>query len=290
MSGGDFVSKKNIIMEKAIELFSKKGVESTSIQDITEACGISKGAFYLSFKSKDDLLVEITDYFIKKFIAVQNKILDDNIPVDEKLPKFFYFNFKLLEEHYSFISMCMRENFQPMNNEVIKKIKEFNAIQHEALLSIIHQTYGNRGEQLKYDLLLVVRGLLVSYTEFITTHPQKYNLERLADCLAEKVNIIAEHSKLHFVTEQLWNSISYAHIEEMVSKEYILSLLEQLDGQYKEMPLIEESIALLMEEMKKERPRLAILNGLVSNLENLEDFSLVVFLLKQYVLNLQTVS
>lgn len=67
------MSKKLMIMEKAIELFSKNGVESTSIQDITNACGISKGAFYLSFKSKDDLLVEITDYFIKNLSPYKTK-------------------------------------------------------------------------------------------------------------------------------------------------------------------------------------------------------------------------
>jgi len=284
------VSKKLMIMEKAIELFSKNGVESTSIQDITNACGISKGAFYLSFKSKDDLLVEITDYFIKKFIAVQNEILDDSIPVNEKLPKFFYYNFRLLEEHYSFISMCMRENFQPMNNEVIQKIKEFNTVHNEALLTIIHQTYGEKVEHFKYDLLLVVRGLLISYTEFITTHPRKYNFEQLANSLAEKVNIIAEHSTLHFVTEKLWNTKSASSFVEMVSKEHILYLLRQLEGQYKKTPLIDESIHLLMEELMKEKPRLAILSGLASNLQKNEDFSMVVFLVRQYVSNLQSVS
>lgn len=283
------MSKKIMIMEKAIELFSKKGVESTSIQDITNACGISKGAFYLSFKSKDDLLVEITDYFIKKFIALHNKILDDHIPVNEKLSKFFYDNFKLLEEHYSFISMCMRENFQPMNNEVINKIKEFNTIHNKAVLTIINQTYGKKIEHFQYDLLLVVRGLLVSYTEFITTHPQKYDFKLLAECLAQKVNIIAEHSTLHFVTDQVWNEKACSSYEKMISEEYILSLLEPFEGQQKE-PLVDETIQLLKHELGKEKPSLALLAGLVSNLQNDEEFSWVVFLIKQYVSNLQSVS
>lgn len=276
-------------MEKAIELFSKKGVEATSIQDITNACGISKGAFYLSFKSKDDLLLEITDYFIKKFIALHNKILDDRIPVDEKLKRFFYDNFKLLEEHYSFISMCMRENFQPMNHEVINKIKEFNTIHNKAVLTIINQTFGKKVEHFQYDLLLVIRGLLLSYTEFITTYPQKYDFKLLAECLAQKVNIIAEYSNLHFVTDKIWNAKACSSYEEMISKEHILAMLEQFDGQQKE-PLIDETIHLIKDELGKENPSLAMLTGLASNLQRDEEFSWVVFLIKQYVSNLLSVS
>ena len=42
-------SKKQLIIEKAVELFAENGFESTSVQQITERCGISKGAFYLIF-------------------------------------------------------------------------------------------------------------------------------------------------------------------------------------------------------------------------------------------------
>ena len=63
------LDRKQLIMEKAIELFAARGFESTSVQQITEHCGISKGAFYLSFKSKDELILEIIDYFMKRFIT-----------------------------------------------------------------------------------------------------------------------------------------------------------------------------------------------------------------------------
>lgn len=37
--------KKQLIMDKALELFAKQGFEATSVQQITDHCGISKGAF-----------------------------------------------------------------------------------------------------------------------------------------------------------------------------------------------------------------------------------------------------
>ena len=60
--------KKQLIMEKALELFAEKGFEATSVQQITEHCGISKGAFYLSFKSKDELILALIDHFMMQVL------------------------------------------------------------------------------------------------------------------------------------------------------------------------------------------------------------------------------
>ncbi|MFS8629945.1 MAG: TetR/AcrR family transcriptional regulator, partial [Bacillales bacterium] len=51
------MTKRELIMERALELFAENGFEATSVQQITERCGISKGAFYLYFKSKDELIL-----------------------------------------------------------------------------------------------------------------------------------------------------------------------------------------------------------------------------------------
>jgi AcrR family transcriptional regulator len=51
-------SKKEHIINKAIEFFSNNGFTGTRIDDITEALGIAKGTFYLYFKSKRDLLLD----------------------------------------------------------------------------------------------------------------------------------------------------------------------------------------------------------------------------------------
>lgn len=43
----------------AIRLFAAQGYEATSVQQIVEAAGVTKGALYHHFTSKDDLLYEI---------------------------------------------------------------------------------------------------------------------------------------------------------------------------------------------------------------------------------------
>lgn len=52
----------NLILDVAFRLFMEKGYEHTSIQDIIDHLGgLSKGAIYHHFKSKEDLLVAVTD-------------------------------------------------------------------------------------------------------------------------------------------------------------------------------------------------------------------------------------
>jgi TetR/AcrR family transcriptional repressor of nem operon len=45
------------------ELFLAKGVAATSLDDITSRAGVSKGLFYLYFRSKDELLAAMQDQF-----------------------------------------------------------------------------------------------------------------------------------------------------------------------------------------------------------------------------------
>src|SRR6202041_3634236 len=51
------------LLEAGRELFLAKGVAATSLDDITSRAGVSKGLFYLYFRSKDDLLTALQDQF-----------------------------------------------------------------------------------------------------------------------------------------------------------------------------------------------------------------------------------
>jgi AcrR family transcriptional regulator len=58
----------NRILNQAMRLFLEKGYHGTSINDITQAAGITKGALYWHFKSKEALLREIIRKFDKNFL------------------------------------------------------------------------------------------------------------------------------------------------------------------------------------------------------------------------------
>lgn len=65
-----------MIKKCAVDLFLKKGVDDTSVNDIVRKAGIAKGTFYLYFQNKDDLINAVFEKFGEEFfqkIVVQNK-------------------------------------------------------------------------------------------------------------------------------------------------------------------------------------------------------------------------
>ena len=53
------IETKNRIYNAAINLMDRKGFEKITITDISKKAGVSVGAFYHYFKSKNDILAEI---------------------------------------------------------------------------------------------------------------------------------------------------------------------------------------------------------------------------------------
>ncbi|MBQ9276797.1 MAG: helix-turn-helix transcriptional regulator, partial [Clostridia bacterium] len=49
------------IIEAAKSLILARGYDAVSVSDITKEAGVSKGAFYIHFKTKEDLIEEMID-------------------------------------------------------------------------------------------------------------------------------------------------------------------------------------------------------------------------------------
>ncbi|AWB46297.1 TetR/AcrR family transcriptional regulator [Paenibacillus sp. CAA11] len=54
--------RRKLILRTAMQLFAAKGASATSMQEIAELCGMSKGSLYLHFKSKEELEQSIYNY------------------------------------------------------------------------------------------------------------------------------------------------------------------------------------------------------------------------------------
>lgn len=81
----------NLILDVATRLFMEKGYEHTFIQDIIDNLGgLSKGAIYHHFKSKEDILVAVTDRMTEESNRVLESIRDrTDLTGREKLKTIF---------------------------------------------------------------------------------------------------------------------------------------------------------------------------------------------------------
>lgn len=58
---------ENEILEKAFDLFLKKGFSESSTNEIIREAGLTKGGFYYSFKSREDLVRRVIEKYIKTY-------------------------------------------------------------------------------------------------------------------------------------------------------------------------------------------------------------------------------
>lgn len=57
---------KEQLLHQAVIMFTENGYDNTSINDITSACNITKGAFYHHFKNKDEVFIQAIQVIIEE--------------------------------------------------------------------------------------------------------------------------------------------------------------------------------------------------------------------------------
>ena len=71
------------ILEKVAPIFNKKGYVATSLSDITEATGLTKGAIYFNFKNKEDLAVQAFKKNIESMMPITTEIKSYDNAIDK---------------------------------------------------------------------------------------------------------------------------------------------------------------------------------------------------------------
>ena len=73
------------LVEMALRLFADRGFEGTSVQDVVSAAGVTKGAMYHYFDSKDDLLAEIYARVLREQMERLEAFVHADAPVEERV-------------------------------------------------------------------------------------------------------------------------------------------------------------------------------------------------------------
>ena len=84
-TGDDQAAVPRRLLEHATKLFAKKGFDRTSVQEIVEAAGVTKGAMYHYFGAKDDLLHEIYGRVLRDQTARLEKFAAGEAPASQRL-------------------------------------------------------------------------------------------------------------------------------------------------------------------------------------------------------------
>ncbi|UJL46579.1 TetR/AcrR family transcriptional regulator [Virgibacillus sp. NKC19-16] len=255
--------RREEMLDAAVQLFQKNGFHSTSVEDITRACGISKGAFYNHFDSKESMILQVlqryydemfreADYFSKGLHSSPIKVLKKKITIELE---------RSIDYRYFFHAVMA--DFPPDDDGPIPK--SLNRMQHQlhewhkhALL----EAFGPKPGKYLNDLAVVMEGTVHSYLmKIIWEGAPAFPLDRIGDLIAECLHAIVANDEHIF-------PVLPRHVKDAVPVSILENMKHDLDairaelGDKKDI----QTIDLLIEELGQEKPREFLIDALLNQL------------------------
>ncbi|WP_347550990.1 TetR/AcrR family transcriptional regulator [Pseudalkalibacillus hwajinpoensis] len=277
--------KKKLIIEAAMHLFAKKGFHSTSIQEIANESGISKGAVYLHFQSKDDVLYSIFAYHYEKLKANISEAKLDSITPEERLKKLLYVQGQEILQHKEFIIMQFREQAISMNKEIDELIMKIRIESLQTLATVIKDLYGDKVTPILPDCVLLLDGMYASYIKLMVLEDVEIDLEKLPLFIMDRMNNVVEGLIRDRVEPLLSQEKAYSIFKKKSPKSTCesspLSILIEMESTVKPLNLqvtrkeeLIETLHFLMKEARENQPRLFIFKGMLHQFEGISELDL----------------
>lgn len=275
--------KKRHILLAAMKLFAANGYMQTTMQEIAEACKISKGSVYQQFASKEELLLDIFKFFNKRVNdGLQLVECERHLSPRERLEQKILVERHLWAEYPEFLTMQMRENGGFVSQEIEDYLKRMNT---EIRLNFIDSLVGLYGEgyaPYAPEGALLLSSLMSSYSglqlvEKITLGPEEVcrHMMHIVDAVAERT--LREKPK-PFLNEINWPGLREVSARSTKSAHPLLLVkrcrerLERLsEGEARNEAL--DSLAVLEQELVEIRPRKVIVLGMLANLKRVSELA-----------------
>jgi AcrR family transcriptional regulator len=263
--------KEKLIIETSIKLFATKGFNATSVQEIVNECEISKGAFYLYFKSKEALLLAIMKYYFKMITAKVNEIENENLTPYEKFQKQLECQFIEICKHKEFIIMQIRENAMPFNDEIHDLLSEMKMDTHRYYKRRLYGIYGKKIEPYFWDITMMIQGFFHSYLELVMldkieldfAYLSRFILKRTDD-LVEGLLKSGDQPVLSF--EKLDDLVKDFTSSNRINESTLVHMIED-SIEIAEDENSQISLDVIKEEIQKDDTRIVVIKGMMMNLE-----------------------
>ncbi|MFS0785548.1 TetR/AcrR family transcriptional regulator [Shouchella sp. 1P09AA] len=267
-------NKEIDILMTAKHLFSLKGYKGTSMQNIAETSGLSKGTLYLYYKSKEDLFISILEHDSRRLdeqIARIDK--QPNLSLKEKLAE----QLKAIVHHY--IDNQPFYNVHDQELTEIDNIATYQHIQNKQELSIwwlehsLENLYGPSFKPYVTDGALTLIGITKHYLELVMTHQLPVSIDEVIPYCMDQADLIFTHySAINhppLFNSQLRSLMHANHSVEGYSHPLELTQALKIAVKKETTPYsndVLESILLIEKELLHTHPNHTIIKGMIHNL------------------------
>lgn len=117
------VDRRAAILDAALEVFSRRGYNGASIDEIAQAAGISKALIYEHFPSKKDLHVSLLERHTQEIFVRLSQTADTEDPGEVRLRNGVDAFLQWVETHPEAFRLLFRDTFEPDVAEVLNRLQ-----------------------------------------------------------------------------------------------------------------------------------------------------------------------
>lgn len=180
-----FMKRKERVILTAIEIISELGFQGLSTKEITKRQEISDGTLYKHFKSKDDIILGILDYYSKFDESIKESIEMNNLSAKEGIIYFFSMMTEYYENYPTITALSNLQETLDHEVNISKRSKQIFEDRYSLIEGYIEK--GKKDSEIRVDVdsELLADILLGSVREIIL----KWRINKFNFHLKEKVII-----------------------------------------------------------------------------------------------------
>ncbi|HAR63445.1 MAG: TetR family transcriptional regulator [Candidatus Margulisiibacteriota bacterium] len=162
------VSKEELIIKAAMDVFIEKGRSGARMQDIANRAGVNKALLHYYFRNKETLYEKIFETIFVRYFSQINILLEADVPFEESLRTFIYMYIDILRDNPKFVSFMCRELSEGgavLNKQISNITKAIESIPPVKLIKLLEnaQKDGNIIKGNVRQLMITIIGACVYY-------------------------------------------------------------------------------------------------------------------------------
>jgi AcrR family transcriptional regulator len=172
------------LREAAIRLGARDGIEAASIRTIAREAGVTEGAVYKHFQSKDDLIRDAYTTIVEEMIRDKSVLVKTDLPFKHAIRawiKLTYENFDGNRDAFTYVLLMPHRMADTLGEVYTKQGQLFRSF-------IVHAQQSNQARKMDVDLAVAIfTGLVLNIPRLINEGILDAPAEQYADEIADAV-------------------------------------------------------------------------------------------------------